>query len=113
MGACGADCGITRVREREKRAALVLAERIHPGLVWRRPSSLVTPGVHFDSVVALARRLEEHLPVRAIVRASDAGGPDCIYLLAGLHEPALCEIAEQKAIAPGEVVVPRETYLRV
>lgn len=113
MGSCGADCGITRVREREKQAALALAERLHPGLVWRRPSDGVASGVPFDEVVALGQRLEELLPVRAIVRAGDAGAPDCIYLLAGLHEPALCEVVDRDRVDPNHALASHETYLRL
>jgi hypothetical protein len=112
MGACGADCGITRIRDREKQAALALADRLHPGRVWRRLPDR-EPAVSFDALLAIGRHLEEVLPVRAMVRAAEAGGADAIYLLAGVHAPALCEIADGATIDGGRALVPRETYLRI
>jgi hypothetical protein len=113
VGSCGADCGITRVREREKRAALALAERLHPHLVWCRPSDRA-PAVPFDTLVSLGQRLEELLPVRAIVRTGETGGAaDSLYLLAGLHSPALCELADGTPVDPGVALVSSETYLRL
>jgi|HubBroStandDraft_2_1064218.scaffolds.fasta_scaffold157241_2 hypothetical protein len=112
MGACGADCGITRIRDREKQAALALAERLHPGRVWRRVPDR-EPAVTFDDLLEIGRHLEDVLPVRAIVRAAEARGADAIYLLAGVHAPALCEIADGATVDGGRAFVPRETYLRV
>jgi len=100
------------VREREKRAALALAERLHPELVWARPPHR-EPAVSFDALVSIGRRLEELLPVRSIVRVGERGGTDAIYLLAGLHTPALCELADGAPVGPDDVLVPRETYLRI
>jgi hypothetical protein len=112
MGACGADCGITRVREREKQSALELAERLHPDLVWR-PRGDVGSLVPFDALVAVGRHLEDVLPVRAIVRVAENGGADAIYVLAGVHAPALCELADGAAIDSERVRRTRETYLRI
>lgn len=112
VGSCGADCGITRVREREKQAAVALAERLHPNLVWSRPLDRA-PAVSFDTLVSLGQRLEELLPVRAIVRMGETGGADAIYLLAGLHAPALCELADGTPVDPEVALVPSETYLRI
>jgi hypothetical protein len=112
MGACGADCGITRVREREKQAALELAERLYPDMVWS-PRRDCGPAVAFDALVAVGRHLEDVLPVRAIVRVAENGGADAIYVLAGLHAPSLCEIADGAAVDPARVRPPRETYLRI
>jgi hypothetical protein len=110
MSSCGADCGITRVREAEREAALAVAERIHPGLVWRESARSTAALVTFDAMSALARHLEELLPMRAIVREA---GPAAVDLLAGLHEPCLLEIAEQRRIEPELVFREREVYLRV
>jgi len=112
VGACGADCGITRVRAREKDLAFALAERVHRDRVWSRAAER-SPALSFDAMVSLGQHLEELLPVRAIVRAFDRGGPDAIDLLAGLHAPALLEIADG-ARAPSSASIPsRETYLRI
>src|ERR1700722_432472 len=112
MGACGSDCGITRVRAAERQAALAVAERAHPGLVWSKARSL-SPAIPFDTVVSLARHLEELLPVRAIVRTSGAGASCFIALLAGLHEPSLVEIADGGFSSPSGAIPTSEVYLRV
>jgi hypothetical protein len=112
MGACGADCGITRARERDREAARALAKRLHPDLVWKR-RSYPEPAVSFDRRVAIGRHLEDLLPVRAIVRAGDEGAADAIELLAGLHSPALREIADVGSFDPRAPIVLRETYVRV
>jgi hypothetical protein len=111
--ACGATCGITNVREREREAALAVAARLHSGMVWRRQRR-AERAVSYDTLVAIGRRLEELLPVRAIVRvAADDDGADSLYLLAGLRAPALCEIADGAPCEPLSEVPLRETYLRV
>jgi hypothetical protein len=51
--------------------------------------------------------------VRAIVRVAENGGADAIYVLAGLHAPALCEIADGAAVDLHAVSSSRETYLRI
>jgi hypothetical protein len=112
MGACGGDCGIVRVREEERKAALAVAERIHPGLVWTRAACLA-PAVPFDAIVDLARKLEALLPMRAVVRILDTQGAGVIDLLAGLHAPALLEIADGACLDPGVALSEHEVYLRV
>jgi hypothetical protein len=112
MGACGAECGITKVREREQKAALSAAERVHPALIWREGAS-AAPAVSFDALVSLGQKLEELLPARAIVRAEDAGRLGAVHLLAGLHAPSLVEVAEEGRVARDVPLAERETYLRV
>jgi hypothetical protein len=108
MGACGGgECGITRVREEERKVALAVAERVHPGLVWQRVEG-VAQVVPFDVVASIARRLEELLPMRAIVRTESA-----IYLLAGLHAPSLAEIVDAGRADAIEPLPEGEVYLRV
>ncbi len=112
MGACGADCGITRVREREKEAARTLAGRLYPDLVRGRRADRA-PAVSFDALLTLGRLLEDLLPVRVIVRPAEGGGADAVYVLAGLHAPSLCEIADGAPSGPLASLIPRETYLRI
>jgi hypothetical protein len=80
--------------------------------VWRRVDDRA-PGLSFDALVALGEGLEALLPVRAIVRAADSRGADVVDLLAGLHAPALCEIADGASMDPGAALASGETYLRI
>jgi hypothetical protein len=112
MGTCGATCGITKERERDKEAALAAARRAYPDLVWgdRRTGSdlALCP----DAIGELGIAVERLLPVRAIPRLADGSGCDWLYLLAGLHRPSLVEIfdgLEERALPVQE----RETYVRV
>jgi hypothetical protein len=111
MGACGKDCGITRVREEERKAALAVAERAFPGLVWRRRGE-PPPSITFDAVLSIARHLEDLLPMRAIVRA-ESSGVLAIDLLAGLHAPALIEIVRAGPVEAKTSLADHEVYLRV
>jgi|GEM_PF-1294095 len=127
--ACGATCGITRVRERERRIALAAARRAYPGLVWREaPEPRALAAHEADAIAALGRTIESILPVRALLRPADSGECDALYLLAGVHAPSLFEIDRDGA--PLEAGEPssagdrdrapeapprrdRETYVRV
>jgi hypothetical protein len=94
MGACGTTCGINKERERERTRAVKAVERSFPGFVWRvleEPSPSALPA---DGITELGRALEQVLPVRAIPRLAEVGSCDWLYLLAGLHEPALIEVAD-------------------
>jgi hypothetical protein len=111
MGACGADCGITRVREEERQAALAVAERAHPGLVWRKVNG-APHAITYDAALSLARHLEELLPMRAVVR-TEPSTVLAIDLLAGLHAPALTEIASARRVDANARLAESEVYLRV
>ena len=120
MGSCGTTCGINKERERERARAVKAVERSFPGFVWRaleEPSPQALPA---DGITELGRALEQVLPVRAIPRLAEIGSCDWLYLLAGLHEPALIEVAD--AAVPdrnlqnkkGRVLLrDRETYVRL
>lgn len=119
MGSCGTTCGINKERERERTRAVKAVERSFPGFVWRvleEPSSLALPA---DGITDLGRALEHLLPVRAIPRLAELGSCDWLYLLAGLHEPALIEVADGTfpngaARKKGRVELrDQETYVRL
>jgi len=114
--ACGATCGITRVRERERQAALDAVERAYAGFVWRAEPARGTRGTHeVDAIVALGRTLEEILPVRALLRQGERGECDSIYLLAGVHTPSLFEVDRDATgrRERGAELHHHETYVRV
>jgi hypothetical protein len=112
VGACGTTCGIQKERDRERRAALVAAERAHPALVWRADPVAGCGGLPFDAIGDLGARLEDLLPVRALPREGD-GGCDWLYLLAGVHSPSLCELMGGTAPASAEARHLNETYVRI
>jgi hypothetical protein len=112
MGACGATCGIQKERERDRQMALAAAERAHPGFVWRPEPLGACGGLSNDAIRELGARLEELLPVRAVVRVGDAGC-DFLYLLAGVHSPCLCELLDGVAPPPRKGAHPSETYVRI
>jgi hypothetical protein len=116
MGACGAGCGITRERERDKTAALDAARRAYPGLVWSAHRSGPDLAFGADAIRDLGASLQRLLPVRAIPRLAEGSGCDWLYLLAGLHGPSLLELCDEASEnrRPFPVSLPtRETYLRV
>ncbi len=116
MGACGTTCGINKERERERTRAMKAVERSFPDFVWRvleEPSSTALPA---DGITDLGRALEHLLPVRAIPRLAEIGSCDWLYLLAGLHEPSLLEVAEgsvPNGAARKVELRDRETYIRL
>jgi hypothetical protein len=112
MATCGANCGITKERERELRFAWATAERVHRGLVWTPLESIGPRVVSYDALKGLAAKLETLLPVRARVRLGDFRSCDALYLLAGLETIPLCDVAD--GIAPADATLARrETYVRV
>jgi hypothetical protein len=112
--ACGANCGITRNRERQKAQARALAARAYPGLVWTA-SPVWSPGeppIGRDEVVELAAGLEQVVPGRVLARADEPGSCDALWVLAGLHAPCWLEVRDEP---DGDELpaVAGETYLRV
>lgn len=113
MSACGASCGIGKLREAELRRARDTAERVHPGLRWSTELDSVAPVVAYDEVRRIAATLEATLPVRALVSPGAPGECDSVFVLAGLHRPSLREIADGLVPAPRGAPDSSETYVRV
>ena len=115
MGTCGATCGITRERERDKEAALAAARRAYPDLVWGDRSAGSDLALCPDAIGELGIAVERLLPVRAIPRLADGSGCDWLYLLAGLHRPSLVELFDgMDGVEDGGLPAQeRETYVRV
>lgn len=123
MSSCGTTCGINKERERERTRAVKAVERSFPGFVWRPLEEPSPHGLAADGITELGRALEQVLPVRAIPRLAEVGSCDWLYLLAGLHEPALIEVADAAAFpqATKRTTRPRarvelrdrETYVRL
>lgn len=114
--ACGAKCGITREREREKATARALVARAYPELCWA-PAPAWTPEeapIGIEEISTLALSLEQVLPARALLSVGEPGLADSIYLLAGLHAPCWMEVRAEPSRAQSEAIPPSaETYLRV
>lgn len=119
MGSCGTTCGINKERQRERARAVKAVERSFPGFVWRVLEEPSPQALAADGITELGRALEQILPVRAIPRLAEIGSCDWLYLLAGLHEPALVEVAD--AAVPNHTprnnarveLRDRETYVRL
>lgn len=82
MGACGAECGITRQRDREREVARSVARAAWPE--GRIASSVprVELGVDPERVSALAARLVETLPIVAVEEPEELGRVASIYCIA-------------------------------
>ena len=116
MGSCGTTCGINKERERERTRAVKAVERSFPGFVWRVLEEPTAHALPADGITELGRALEQVLPVRAIPRLAEIGSCDWLYLLAGLHEPALIEVADGTVSTRKKTRVElrdRETYVRL
>lgn len=88
MGTCGASCGITKERDRQKDVARALVERLCDAGV-----SLTEDGAFTESEVrSIARTLGEVLPCRACVVEGDRAS--WIYLTATLAPTSWIELRE-------------------
>ena len=113
MGSCGTTCGITKGRAKELERARATALRVYPGLKCARRPSTAPRAFPLDELLALGRKLELLLPVRAHVRAGDDGECDSLFLLIGLHRPSLTELVDAGLPMPEDAGGRRETYVRV
>ena len=113
MGACGAGCGITRERDREKEAALEAIQRAYPGGIWSSARRGPDLALHPDAIRDLGESLESLLPVRAIPRLAGGEGCDWLYLLAGLHRPSLVELCDRTGLPADEPLHAAETSVRI
>lgn len=111
MGTCGATCGITRERDRQKSDARALVLRAFPDGFAREPA-WVPPEAAFawDEADVVARALEEVLPCRAVVLRGDGRRADWIHLVATLDARSWLALREGAGEAPER---PSETCLRV
>ncbi len=110
MSACGATCGITKVRAREKERVLATIEQAFPQFRWHASHTEESAAVSGDEIEAIGAALEELLPVRSIVRWRGECG--YLYLLAGVHEPSLAEVVDtDRERVPG--MPESETYVRI
>lgn len=85
MGACGASCGITRQRDRERAAARRIAQAAWPH--GRSPGGGLGPdlgALQSDTRGALAAQIVEALPVRVIDVPEDGGQCAALYVIASV-----------------------------
>lgn len=113
MGACGASCGITRERSRQREAA----RRLALGRLAEGPSgaSEASGQTRFeaDEVSALTGRLEAALPCLVRVVDDDGGAPGTVwvYLTAAVDGPNWVDFRAGLGEAPASGAV--QTALRV
>lgn len=82
MGACGAECGIARQRDREREVARSVARAVWPEGRGASSGALAALGVDPERASALATRLVETLPINAIEEPEDLDHVASIYCIA-------------------------------
>ncbi|MEZ4390036.1 MAG: hypothetical protein R3A48_02980 [Polyangiales bacterium] len=82
MGACGAECGITRQRDREREVARRVARAVWPEGRRAASGALRGLGVDPERVSALAARLVETLPVAVLEEPEEPDRAPSIYCIA-------------------------------
>lgn len=87
MGACGATCGITRERARQREAARALALSARTEGACGAVARAFDP----DEVARLAARLEAALPCQVRV-LDDPSGAWWVYLVASMSEPTWVDV---------------------
>lgn len=111
MGTCGASCGITKERDRQKSDARDLVRKAFPEGFAREPAWAPTePAFAWDECEVIARALEDVLPCRALVLRGDGRRADWIHLVATLDARSWLALREGGGEAPD---LPAETCLRV
>lgn len=112
MGACGASCGITRAREREKDLARAVSLRAWPGGRGDRPAwSPDARPVDRAELSALAVTFSEILPARCVLSPAEDDGADFLYLVATTRETTWVGFRDGLDASPPEE--PEERAIRV
>lgn len=106
MGACGATCGITRERARQREAARALALSARSAGACGAVVRAFGP----EEVAQLAARLEAALPCQVRV-LDDPSGAWWVYLVASMSEPTWVDVLG--AVGAGPRSGSEETALRV
>ena len=102
MGSCGAGCGITKTRQREREQATKVALRAFADGKrdtprWWPPAPVFAP----DGVERLAEALRGALPCRAlVVPSADELGATWIYVIATIADASWVELRAGRPIAP-------------